>query len=127
MKEIKIRNVGWSDSDLARAHRARGIGILLNDDEDLWHYLFHKKTPIHLRDEREIFGNQFKKLNQEEQILVFASMDLWNSTGDVPLWRCLWDLDYTALIRLIRSSCHLREIQLKAIQRIMNDYIGPYS
>ena len=127
MKEEKIRNSGWSDSDLARVHRAKSIGILLNQDEDLWNHLFHWGVPIRLRMNQEVFGKHFKKLSSEEQLLIRASLDLWDSTGDLLLWQCLWDLDHLVLIRLIRAMCHLREIQLETIQGIMSDYLGPVS
>jgi hypothetical protein len=123
MKKEERRKPVWCDSELEIAHRAKSIGILLNQDEELWHYLFHRKIPHRLRDEQEIFGKQFKSLSSEERVLVRASLDIWDSTGDLPLWECLWGLDYIVLIRLIRSICHLREIQLEAIQGVMTDYI----
>ena len=127
MKEIKVKRTGWDDSDLAKAHRAKSIRILLNNDEDLWHYLFHHNPPIRLREEKELFGQSFKLLSSEEGVLVRASLDLWNSTGDLYLWEFLWDLDYLSFIRLIRAMCHLRELQLETIQGIMSDYLGPIS
>lgn len=127
MKEVKARSIGWSDSDLARTHRAKSIEILLDQDEDLWNHIFHRGVPICRLGDQEIFGRHFKSLSSEGQLLIRASLDLWDSTGDLPLWQCFWGLDHLALIRLIRAMCHLREIQLETIQGIMSDYLGPTS
>ena len=121
------RKTGWENSGLAEAHRTKSIGILLNNDEELFRHLFRYGHPLRLREDSEIFEQGFKKLSSEEAILVRATLDFYNSTGDLPLWQCLWDLDYLALIRLVRAICHLREIQLEAVQGIMNDYCGPMS
>jgi hypothetical protein len=127
MKEHGWKKTGWESSDLAEAHRTKSISILLNNDEDLFHRLFHYGPPLRLRNESDIYEQGFKLLKSGDAILIRAALDFYNSTGDLPLWECLWGLDYLVLIRLIRAICHLREIQLEGIQGIMNDYLGPVS
>lgn len=125
MKGKGWKNKSWEGSSLAEAHRNKSISILLNYDEDLFHRLFHYGLPLRLRNDSEIYERGFKCVSSEEAILIRAALDFYDSTGDLPLWQCLWDLDYLVLIRLIRAICHLREIQLETIQGIMNDYLEP--
>lgn len=127
MKEKGWKQASCEGSGLAEAHRARSIGILLNADEDLFHRIFHSETPLRLRKESDIYEHGFNILNSDDAILVRAVLDFYNSTGDLPLWECLWNLDYLVLVRLIRAICHQREIQLETIQGIMSDYLGPIS
>jgi hypothetical protein len=127
VKEKGQRKISWKDSDLAEAHRVRSINILLNADENLFHRLFHSGAPLRLRKESDIYEHGFNILNSDDAVLVRAVLDFYNSTGDLPLWECLWNLEYLVLVRLIRAICHQREIQLEAIQGIMTDYLGPIS
>ena len=77
-----------------------------------------------LRDKKYIFGNAFNEFNSEEKLLIRASMDFLDSTGELPLHQFLWNFDQVGLIRLVRAICHLREIQLETVCEIMRDYLG---
>jgi hypothetical protein len=121
MKETGWKKSGWESSSLAETHRVKSIRFLFNDDQDLWHSIFHHNMPPRLREESELFGESFERLSSDERILVRASLDFWNSTGDLLLWECLWGLDYLVLLRLIRAICHLREIQHEAIDALILD------
>ena len=84
MKEQQWRKTGWTDSDLAKAHRIRSIGILLGSHKNIWNHLFLRCMP-RLRDKKYIFGNAFNEFNSEEKLLIRASMDFLDSTGELPL------------------------------------------
>lgn len=121
------KKMDWYNSGLAQNHRIKSIGILLNHDETLCRLLFKISSSLEIAEGKEFFKNSFKDVSAEEIVLFRAALDIWNSSGDILLWQCLWELDHLQVVQLVRAICHLRELQLEAIQGIMTDYLGPIS
>lgn len=86
------------------------ISLLLGAEPKLLSFLFDSSRPHHLRESAAILIDESWEFPAEERILLRASLDFWDFTGNAFLWEIL-NLNSRDFARAIFALHEYRKIQ----------------
>lgn len=87
------------------------ISHLLASDEAMTSFLFEPPTSTSLRAHPNVLAYDSWELNDEQQLLVRAALDIWSGNGNVFLWELLSKLNRKSLSRLIEALEYWRDLK----------------
>ena len=102
-------NFTWKSASKTELQLYKSIALLLNDNESLLRFLFDPQEPK-LRKRAGILKEDSWDLEEEEQLLIRAALDLWSGSGHLALWECLERWDRSSWIQFILCMTELKEI-----------------